>query len=53
MVENIYGKDTIFDEEVVQLKTNKIPKGLVMLETIFNSQDRYKTNDKEHNAKDS
>ena len=39
-VENLNGKDTIFGQEVVQLNTNKIPKGLVVLETIFDNQDR-------------
>lgn len=39
-VANIDGKYIIFGREVVQLKTNKIPKGLAILETIFDNQDR-------------
>ena len=38
-VKTIDGKDAVFSNEFVQLKTNKIPKGLVVLETIFDSQD--------------
>lgn len=51
-METIDGKDTIFDEEVVQLKKNKIPKGLVVLETIFDNHGRSKTSEKEHDVKD-
>ena len=51
-METIDGKDTIFGEEVVQLKTNKIPKGLVVLETIFDNHDRSRTSEKEHDVKD-
>ena len=36
----------------MQLKTNKIPTGLVVLETIFDSQDRSKVEDKGSNDKD-
>ena len=32
----------IFGQEVLQLKTNKMPKGLVMLENDFKNQDRFK-----------
>ena len=46
-MENIDGKDTIFGNEVVQLKTNKIPRGLVVLETVFDNQDRSKVESKE------
>lgn len=38
-MEILDGKDTIFGNEIVQLKTNKIPKGLVALERVFDSQD--------------
>lgn len=34
------------------MKTNKIPKGFFILETIFDSQDRYKVEKKESGAKD-
>lgn len=51
MVDEVAGKDAIFGKEVVNLKTNKIPKGLVVLETIFDSHDRSKLNAKEHDAK--
>lgn len=51
-VENIDGKDTVFGQEVVQLKTNKIPKGLVVLETIFDNHDRAQVHMNEHSAKD-
>ena len=50
-VEKLDSKDTIIGQEVVQLKTNKIPKGLVVLETIFDSHDRFKVENKEYNAK--
>lgn len=36
-VETIDGKDIVFENEIVHLKTNKIPKGLVALERVFNS----------------
>lgn len=39
-VENQDGKDTLFGKEILQLKSNKIPKGLVVLERIFDNQDR-------------
>ena len=34
-VENVDGKDTIFGQELLQLKTNKLPNGLLMLENAF------------------
>ena len=34
------------------MKTKKIPKGLVVLETIFDNHDRFKKNEKEHDAKE-
>lgn len=37
---NIDGKETIFGNEIIQLKTNKIPKGLVALEGVFDGPDR-------------
>ena len=51
-MESIDGKDTVFGKEVVQLKTNKIPKGLVTLETIFDNQDRTQVNASKNDAKD-
>lgn len=42
-LENTNGKDTLFGKEAIQLKINKIPKGLVALERIFDSQDTGKT----------
>ena len=40
LVETIDGKETIFGQEVIQLKTKKVPKGLVILEKTFNNEDR-------------
>lgn len=40
LVQTIDGKETIFGQEVLQLKTNKVPKGLVVLEDKFDNQDR-------------
>ena len=40
LVETINGKEKIFGQEVIQLKTNKVPKGLVVLENMFDNQDR-------------
>lgn len=51
-VENIVGKDTIFGQEVVQFKTTKIPRGLVVLETIFDNQDRSQIDTRKYNVKD-
>lgn len=51
-VEIVDGKDTIFGQEVVQFKTKKIPKGLFVLETIFDSQDKSRTNARENDPKD-
>ena len=45
--ETIDGRETIFGQEVIQLKTNKVPKGLIVLENMFDNQDRVK-----HGAKD-
>ena len=42
LVETIDGKQTILGQEVIQLKTNKVPKGLVILENMFDNQDREK-----------
>ena len=36
----------------MQQKTNKIPKGLVVLETIFDKQDRSKIDTSKYDAKD-
>ena len=35
MVQNVDGKGTILGQEILQLKTNKVPKGLVVLESVF------------------
>lgn len=40
MVENINGKDTIFGQEILQLKTHKVNKRLLMLESFFDNQDK-------------
>lgn len=50
-MENINGKDTIFGKEVVQLKNNRIPKGLVALETIFDNHDRSQIDTSKYDAK--
>ena len=42
LVETIDGKETLFGEEVIQLKTSKVPKGLVVLENMLDNQDREK-----------
>ena len=42
LVETIDGKETIFGQKVIQLKTNKVPEGLVVLENIFDNHDRTK-----------
>ena len=51
-VENINGKDTIFGNEVIQLKKNKIPRGLVVLEIVFDNQDSSKVENKGPDDKD-
>lgn len=38
-VETIDGKDALFGKDVIQIKSNKIPKGLVALEKKFDSKD--------------
>ena len=38
-VETFDGKESLFGKEVIQLKTNKIPKGLVALENVFDHHD--------------
>ena len=40
-VEMVDGKEIVFGQEILQLKTNKLPKGLVMLESTFDNQDRF------------
>ena len=40
-VEIVGRKETAFGQEILQLKTNKLPKGLVMLESNFDNQDRF------------
>jgi len=42
-VEEHDGKETLFGQEIVQLKTNKIPKGLIALEKVFDGHDQFKT----------
>jgi len=37
LIETIDGKETIFGQEIMQLKRNKVFKGLVVLETIFDN----------------
>lgn len=44
LVQVVDNKETIFGNEVVQLKTNKMPKGLVALERVFDGNDRMNTN---------
>ena len=45
-------KILFLSREVVQLKTNKIPKGFVVLETIFDNQDRSQIDTNKYDAKD-
>ena len=40
-VEIVVGEEIVFGQEILQLKTNKLPKGLVMLESAFDNQDRF------------
>ena len=40
-VETCDGKQIVFGQEILQLKTNKLPKGSVMLDSTFDSQDRF------------
>ena len=40
-IEIVDEKETVFGQEILQLKTNKFPKELVMLESAFDNQDRY------------
>ncbi len=47
LVETIDGRETIFGQEVIYLNTKKVPKGLVVLENMFDNQDRVR-----HGAKD-
>ena len=47
LVETIDGRETIFGQEVIQLKTNKVPKGLVVLENMVDNQDRVKNGAKD------
>lgn len=39
LVEDKDGKGTVLGQEVLQLKTNKIPKGLIELERMFDDKD--------------
>lgn len=50
--EIVDGKETNFDQEILQLKTNKMPKGLVMLENFFDNQDRFKSEVKKNKIDD-
>ena len=42
LIEITDGKETIFGQEILQLKTKKVPKGLVVIENMSNNQDRVK-----------
>jgi len=44
-VEEHDGKETLFGQEIVQLKTNKIPRGLIALEKAFDGHNRFKMKD--------
>lgn len=39
-VETVDGNENIFGQDVLQLKTNKVPQGSVVLENVFDNQDR-------------
>ena len=43
LIETIDGKETIFSQEIMQLKRNKVLEGLVVLESILDNQDRIKS----------
>lgn len=47
-VDTVNGKDVIFGKEVLQLKSNRVPKGLVSLERAFDNKDKafYASTDK-------
>lgn len=51
-VGNTDGKETIFGQAILQLKTNKLPKGLVMLESTFDKQDRFRLEVKDTKPED-
>jgi len=40
-VEVVDGKETLLGKELIQLKTNKIPRGLVALERAFDNRDQF------------
>ena len=48
LIETIDDKETIFGQEIIHLKTNKAPKGLVFLENMFDNQDRVKPRIRDH-----
>ena len=47
LVETIDGRETIFGQEVIQLKSNKVPKVLIVLENNFDNQDRVRSRAKD------
>ena len=51
-VEIVDGKEIVFGQEILQLKMNKLPKGLVMLESAFDNQDRFTSEVKDKNPKE-
>ncbi|HEX4849368.1 MAG TPA: hypothetical protein VFV08_01115 [Puia sp.] len=51
-VETIDGKETLVGKEIIQLKTNKIPRGLVALERVFDSRDKMVTRTSPTNKED-
>jgi len=51
-VETIDGKETLVGKEIIQLRTNKIPRGLVALERAFDSKDKLVTRTSPTNKED-
>ena len=51
-VETVDGKEIGFGQKILQLKTNKFPKGLVMLENAFDNQDRFTSEVKDKNLEE-
>ena len=41
LAENIQLKNTLIDQKIIELRINHIPKGLVPLEILFDSNDVY------------
>ena len=42
LIETTNAKEIIFGQEIIQLKTNKVPKGLVVLENMFDNKEKLK-----------